>query len=140
MNGGKICFRTFQHTTNWAGEIQGKTACHGKIGFGPINQILKGLGIKDLSTTKELKEYWINNKSEANLLAFALFNDFVLVGGSFNIFIQDKTIDWKVSKLLGLLLLERIENQPKEIQDSIITELINYASSETKDSSIFYIL
>ena len=40
-NGGKICFRTFNFGTNWAGEILGKTASHGKIGSGAMNSILE---------------------------------------------------------------------------------------------------
>jgi hypothetical protein len=38
---------------------------------------------------------------------------------------------------MGLLLLERIENQPKEIQNKIITEIVRYSSSESDESSIF---
>jgi hypothetical protein len=136
-NEGKICFRTFNYATNWAGEILGKTANHGKIGFGPINKILKNNNISELDITKNIKQLIEEDKTGTNLLFFSLFNDYIPVGGNFNIFIQDKTIDWKVSKLLGLLLLEKIENQPKEIQDKIITELILYASSESNESSVF---
>lgn len=136
-NEGKICFRTFNHATNWAGEILGKTANHGKIGFGPINKILKNNNIPELNITKNIKQFIEEDKIYYDLLLFSLFNHYTPVGGNFNIFIQDKTIDWKVSKLLGLLLLEKIENQPKEIQDKIITELILYASSESNESSVF---
>lgn len=135
-DGGRICFRTFNHATNWAGEILGKTASHGKIGFGPISNILKKFDI-ELQPTKEIKLFWETDKMECELMLFALMNNFVGIGGSFNIFIQDKNIDWRVSKLLGLLFLEKIESQPKDIQDSIISQIINYASSELDESSVY---
>jgi hypothetical protein len=136
-NEGKICFRTFNYATNWAGEILGKTANHGKIGFGPINKILKNNNIRELWLVNKTKKYFEENKIGLDLLFSSLFNEYIQIEENLNIFIQDKTIDWKVSKLMGLLLLERIENQPKEIQNKIITDIINYASSESNESSVF---
>jgi hypothetical protein len=137
-NEGQICFRTFNYATNWAGEILGKTANHGKIGFGPINSILKKYDI-ELKTTKEIKQLWEEHEYIGINSLMILFTTKmeILPKENFDIFIQDKTIDWKVSKLLGLLLLERIETQPKEIQNKIITELVRYSSSESDESSIF---
>jgi hypothetical protein len=136
-NEGQICFRTFNYATNWAGEIKGKTANHGKIGFGPINRILQNNNIRELWLVNKIKKYFEENKIGLDLLFSSLFNEYIQIEENFNIFIQDKTIDWKISKLLGLLLLERIENQPKEIQNKIITEIIRYSSSESDESSIF---
>lgn len=135
-DGGKICFRTFNFATNWAGEILGKTASHGKVGFGPINTILSKFDIQ-LKTAKEIKLMWEEDKEYAELALFTFMRDFVGVEEPFNIFIQDKNIDWKVSKLLGLSLLSIIQDQPKYIQNKIITEIISYASSELDDSSVF---
>jgi len=136
-NDGKICFRTFNFATNWAGEILGKTASHGKIGFGAINTILNKFDIK-LKTAKEIKLIWEEDPTYAEMVLFTLLGDFVGgIGGSFNIFIQEKNIDWKVSKLLGLNLLSNILNQPKDIKNKIITEIINYASSQLEESSVF---
>lgn len=133
-DGGKICFRTFNYATNWAGEILGKTASHGKIGFGAINSILKKYNLQ-LPITKEIKKYIEDNKYPINILVDDLF--FRYLGEDFNIFIQDKNIDWKVSKLLGLLLLDHIESQTEQIRNKILTEFLNYASSELDESSVF---
>jgi hypothetical protein len=133
-DGGQICFRTFNYGTNWAGEILGKTASHGKIGFGAINSILKKYNI-GLKTTKEIKIYC--ETTPYNQLLHKLLENFIGLETKFNIFIQDKNIDWRVSKLLGLFLLDNIESQPKVIQNKIITEFINYASSELDESSVF---
>lgn len=140
-NEGKICFRTFNYATNWAGEILGKTASHGKIGIKPLNRILRNNGLSPLRYIKFVKEEWENPKcgieNVKTLLSF-LFSDYIGGwGGNFNIFIQDKSIDWKVSKTMGLILLHMIESQPKEIQNKIITDIISYASSESDESSVF---
>lgn len=133
-DGGQICFRTFNYGTNWAGEILGKTANHGKIGFGAINSILKKHGL-ELPQAKILKGYIEDNKYPTNILVDDLF--FLYLGEDFNIFIQDKNIDWKVSKLFGLLLLGNIESQTEQIRNKILSEFLNYASSELEESSVF---
>lgn len=134
-DGGKICFRTFNYATNWAGEILGKTASHGKIGFGAIKSIISNLGLGELSSAKEVKITLENGSS--NQIFMKLFDVFIGLEDNFYIFIQEKNIDWRVSKLLGLLLLDRIESQPEDIRDKIISQIINYASSELDESSIF---
>lgn len=137
-DGGRICFRTFNHATNWAGEILGKTASHGKIGFGPISNILKKFDI-ELQPTKEIKLFWEEHEYLAITSLMVLFTTKVdiLPKENFDIFIQDKNIDWRVSKLLGLQLVAKIEAQPKDIQDQIITQIISYASSELDESSVY---
>jgi len=137
-DGGKICFRTFNFGTNWAGEILGKTANHGKIGFGAINGILKKYDI-ELKPTKDIKLLWEEHPYVALSALMLLFTTKIdiLPREEFDIFILEKNIDWKVSKLLGLQLIAKIEHQPKDIQDQIITQLINYASSELDESSVF---
>ena len=80
-------------------------------------------------------QYIETNSYPENLLIDDLF--FRYLGEDINIFIQDKNIDWKVSKLSGLILLDIIETLPKESQNKIITEIINYASSELDESSVY---
>lgn len=137
-NEGQIRFRTFQFGSGWAGEIQGKTASHGKIGLGGVNSILKKYGI-ELQTTKQIKKLWEEHEYIAKSALMLLFTSKIdiLPKEGFDIFIQDKNIDWKVSKLLGLQLITKIENQSQLIQNKIITEIINYASSELDESSVF---
>lgn len=137
-NEGKICFRTFNFATGWAGEILGKSASHGKIGIKPINRIIGKYGIT-LNSPKHIKSQWESNEYSltSSLLLFYQKYINIMPKEKFDIFIQEKNIDWRVSKLLGLQLLSKIESQPKEIQNIIITEIINYASSETDDSSVF---
>lgn len=138
FDGGKICFRTFNYGTNWAGEILGKNACHGKIGFGAINSILKKYKL-ELKTAKEVKQDWEEHEYINRTALLILFREHIedIDGDLFNIFISEKNIDWRVSKLLGLQLVTKIENQSEEIKNKIITEIVSYASSELDESSVF---
>lgn len=140
-NEGKICFRTFTYGASWAGEILGKTASHGKIGIKPLNRILRNNGLLPLRYPKVIKEAWENPKCDIEnvktLLSFLISDYIGGWGENFNIFIRDKSFDWKVSKTMGLILLNIIESQPQEIKNKIITDIILYASSESEESSVF---
>jgi len=137
-DGGKICFRTFNYGTNWAGEILGKTANHGKIGFGAINSILKKYSL-ELKPAKDVKKDWEEHEYTNRTALLILFQKYIeyIDGDLFNIFIQEKNIDWRVSKLLGLQLITKIEHQSEEIRNKILSEFLNYASSELEESSVF---
>jgi len=137
-DGGRIYFRTFNHATNWAGEILGKTASHGKIGFGPINTILEKHNINSFRTSKHYKILWEDYELTKQIF-HSLFNEFIENKSKedIDIFIQEKNIDWRVSKMMGLQFLSIIESQPKDIQNNILTEIISYASSELDESSVY---
>jgi hypothetical protein len=136
-NEGKICFRTFNFASGWAGEILGTTASHGKIGVGAINQILKDLKLSQIFYPKLIKELFDSGEEIYNMWLEELLDKFIGINGSWDIFIQDSNIDWKVSKLIGLILIDIIETSPKHIQNKLITQIVCYASSELQDSSIY---
>ena len=134
FNEGEICFRTFSYATSWNGEILGNSASHGKIGGGILSKILHKFSIK-LPKSKDIKEL-VNTESGIQLLS-KMLNNFIKHEENSLIFINDKNIDWRVSKLMGLILLEMIEEKDEDTQNEIITEIISYASSELNDSSVF---
>lgn len=136
-NNGKICFRTFNFAAGWSGEILGENASHGKIGVGAINQILKGLNLNEIPYPKQIREYLETNKDENEFYIEYLIDKFINIGGEFDIFISEQNLDWQVSKYLGLILLDIIESQNKTVRNRIITQILNYASSELDESSIY---
>jgi hypothetical protein len=136
---GVIIFRTFNYATNFAGEIQGKTAAHGKIGMGAINDALKLNQLPQLSSSQELKSKFESNDETLINDFYNIYNNIVenISEEDFNNIINNKDLDWKVSKYLSLKLSNTIEESNPSTQDEFISDLIRYASSSTKVSSAF---
>ena len=138
-NKGVIAFRTFNYTTNFAGEIQGKTAVHGKVGTNAINDALKLNKLPLLPSTQELKSKFEDN--DASLIGdfYTIYNKIVenVSEDDFNTILENKDMDWKVSKYLSLKIGDIVDSASSSIQDEFISDLIRYASSLTKISSAF---
>jgi len=138
-NDGRICFRTFNFASGWSGEILGKNASHGKIGWGAINEVLKKYKINPIKKPQMIKEGFENHEYLMRGSLLFLFRKYIndISMEDFDIFIEEKNIDWKVSKLMGLQLLTRIENSSPIIKNKIITDILLYASSELDESSVY---
>ena len=138
-NDGSITFRTFNFAGNFAGEIKGKTAAHGKIGQGAINDILHSLNLNPLPAAAELQTKFKSN--DADLLDDFYANYVKIVGSisreEFNQIVDAKDLNWLVSKYLSTRLASTIESQSETTQNEIISDIIRYASSATKSSSVF---
>jgi hypothetical protein len=138
-NDGSITFRTFNFAGNFAGEIKGKTAAHGKIGQGAINDILNSLNLNPLPAAAELQTKFKSN--DADLLDDFYANYVKIVGNisreEFNQIVEAKDLNWLVSKYLSTRLASTIESQSETTQNEIISDIIRYASSTTKSSSVF---
>ena len=138
-NDGSITFRTFNYASNFAGEIKGKTAAHGKIGLGAINDTLKAFNINPLLSTPELQTKF---KAKDTDLLDDFYNNYIKIVGNlsreeFNKIVDEKDLNWLVSKYLSTSLAAKIEAQPENIQNEIISDIIRYASSSTSSSSVF---
>jgi hypothetical protein len=132
-NGGKIYFRTFNFADNFAGEILGKTAAHGKIGTGPLNNILKYNNRPQFPNNKELRKNLENNDSDT-LKIFS--ENFEKINGKTENFlelIKEKNIDWKFSKYLALHICAQIQDNGEEL----LSDILRYSTSSTKQSSVF---
>ena len=145
---GKITFRTFNHATNFAGEIQGKTASHGKIGSNPLNDVLRGVGIDPLPNPKEvqinlgreLKQDNTNTESrQKSREEFIKLMTTYIEGATeqdAETILDSKDDNYIVSKYLSMSLLDKIERSNSNTQNEIISDMIRYASSATKNSSV----
>jgi hypothetical protein len=134
--GGKIYFRTFNFTAGFAGEILGKTASHGKIGVGAINDILKYNDKPLLPYAKNLKS---NLENEEPQLMNDFYKKYVFINGEiskdkFMEIFNTKNIDWKVSKYMALFISTILKNDDGE---EILSDMLRYASSTTKSSSVY---
>ena len=128
FNGGKIQFRRFG--TTWQGEIKGKTANMGKISGGPIVNLMKRNKIK----IKPQKE--ITKKTPALMKEFYKFyKEFErrpMTYVKFEEEVNKKDMNWYISKWLTAQLLFYIDKAPKSKKDSIVSEMIGYAASESQ--------
>jgi len=138
-NDGSITFRTFNFAGNFAGEIKGKTASHGKIGQGAINDILRAFKIDPLPAAAEVQTKF---KAKDPDLLDNFYSNYVKIVGNlpreeFDKIVDEKDLNWLVSKYLSTSLAAKIEAQPDNIQNEIISDIIRYASSATNSSSVF---
>lgn len=137
---GKVQFRTFSEPTSWQGEIKGKMANGGKLGYGPIQGVLRSLGLKQLTDVKVLKsainkmdpimlktfyENYSRYATDTKKLSYDEFKDQAIETGA----------SWLFSKYIGLELIDIITDANR--QDDFITSSIQYASSQSELSASF---
>ena len=137
---GKVQFRTFSEPTSWQGEIKGKIANGGKLGYGPIQSVLRRLGLKQLTDVKVLKskiqkmdpimlktfyENYSRYAIDGKKLTYDEFKDAVIENGN----------SWLFSKYIGLELIDIVTDANR--QDDFITSAIQYASSQSELSAPF---
>jgi len=137
---GKVQFRTFSEPTSWQGEIKGKIANGGKLGYGPIQGVLRRLGLKQLTDVKVLKsaidkmdpimlkkfyENYSRYANDSKKLSYDEFKDQVDANGK----------PWLFSKYIGLELIDIVTDANE--QDDFITNCIQYASSQSELSAPF---
>jgi hypothetical protein len=136
---GKIYFRTFNFATNFAGEILGKTANHGKIGTGAINDVLKYNNLPPIPHSKDIKTGF-ETKNQSLIDQFVKnykIIDSTLDESDIINLVETKDIDYLVSKYMAVFVGASILNQPQDQQNEIISDMLRYASSTTKSSSVF---
>lgn len=136
---GKIQFRTFSATT-FQGEIKGKQANQGKLSFGPIQVILRGLGIPTLTEPPKLRSSITKRNGEFLNLFYEFYtrlaNDPTKM--SLAAFIEqcyEKGEDWMFSKYIGCELIATIKKH--NCEDHFVTACIQYASSNSELSAPF---
>jgi hypothetical protein len=141
---GEVQFRNFSSRpvpSSWQGEIKGKSAAGGKIGGGVIFQGAIDVGIPRSKLTLP-NQVPIDKPTEADFKKFAtMFKE--LSGSKEKIEVltvlakaghrQDKT--WWMSKYIGIDLIYTVIKNKK--QDELCKYIYEYASSATKNSSIF---
>ena len=141
---GEVQLRNFSSRpvpSSWQGEIKGKAAAGGKIGGGVIFGGAVEVGVPKGKLTLP-NQTPINNPTEADFKTFS--NAFKELSGSKekieNLILQaksghrqDKT--WWMSKYIGVMLVYTIIKEKKA--DDLCKFIYEYASSATKNSSIF---
>lgn len=141
---GEIQLRNFSSRpvpSSWQGEIKGKTAAGGKIGGGVIFEGAIDTGVNRTKLTLP-NQTPIDKPSEAQFKQFAtMFKELSNSKESIpNLIIQAKTGQkkdktWWMSKYIGIDLVYTMIKEKK--MDPLCSYMFQYASSATKNSSIF---
>jgi hypothetical protein len=138
---GSIEFRNFSGLSGFQGEILGDKAAGGKVGYGTIQKALKDNGIT-LSSPSEIKDEVLNDDPKFKEKFKKLWNSTEgLESEDFERYYDNpkktlnQNIAYRISKYLALELINGINNSTNP--DEIISDLLNYASSQTKASAIF---
>ncbi len=141
---GEVQFRNFSGRpvpSSWQGEIKGKAAAGGKIGGGIIFQGAQDVGIIKSKLTLP-NQVPIDKPTDADFKKFAMmFKELSGTNEKLDTLIaqaksgqrQDKT--WWMSKYIGIALVYIVMKEKK--QDALCKYIYQYASSATKNSSIF---
>ena len=140
-DGSKIEFRNFSALTGFMGELGLKKAAGGKVGYSIIKKAFADNGF-NLSSPNEIKDKVLNDDSDFKAKFEKLWKNIPeLSSVDFDQYYDDpkKTINqkysYRISKFLALEIIDALNkaNNPNEI----ISDLIGYASSQTKESSVF---
>lgn len=141
FDGGKMEFRNFNGLGGFQGEIIGKKAAAGKVGYGIIKKALADNEI-EISSPLDIKQEVLNNSEEFKSKFKKLWSSTPgLEASEFEQYYnnpektQNQNLSYRISKYLGLEVVNSINSSPNP--DKIIADLLNYASSQTGDSAIF---
>ena len=141
FDGGKMEFRNFNGLSGFQGEIIGKKAAAGKVGYGIVRKALADNGI-ELSLPSDIKQQVLDGSEEFKSNFKKLWSS--TPGLEVSEFEQyydnpkktlNQNLSYRISKYLGLEVVNAINNSKNP--DKIIADLLNYASSQTGDSAIF---
>lgn len=137
FNEGRITFRSFNFADNFAGEIQGKTAAHGKLGISIINNFIKDKGT--IPSTKDIRKKIYDGEESFFKELYQLYNKYVesISEEKFKEQFDSQNEDWKFSKYLSLSVVNIIEGLSKDEQDNLVNNIISYAKSSSNLSSVF---
>ena len=141
----KINFRTFTASGGWSGEVlvPGGTARHGKISHGPLNDVLKAHGIKEITDnipSRNLAEK--NSDQTAEKMANSMVkHKFVPAKDKKAIInmIKSSTVNYRQSKFLVQELFDNLPLNDKKKMDQLVEDIYRYAGSIIKGVSGPYI-
>jgi len=141
-----IQFRNFGRPENIAGEISGKGAAAGKIGFSIIDQFFKKYTkryIKILHSKDIAKQYTINpDKFLSELYNQAIKLDSRLKSTSLSDFIKEikskkNELTYIISKYQVTQLAQMLDSMNNMTKNKLIGDIISYAGSELDSSSVY---
>jgi hypothetical protein len=126
------------------GEIQGKRAAHGKIGFGSINAVLRTLTGESIADFVKVRAMISTPEGKKNVVKHLIEMAEEVMQQKAKKTLVKEGMDWSneklISKYQAVQLLYHVHNfrkKNKKKADQFLTSLFQYASSQTPLSSVF---
>ena len=141
----KINFRTFTASGGWSGEVlvPGGTARHGKISHGPLNDVLKAHGVKQITDNIPSRNIATQNKEQTakNMAKSMVKHGFVPSKDEAAIvnMIKASNVNYRQSKFLVQELFDNLPLNDKKKMDQLVEDMYRYAGSIIKGLSGPYI-
>jgi len=146
-DGGSMIIRNFGRPENVSGEINGKYAQGGKVGHGPLLNIMKQI-VPGFTTTphQQISSMYNNTPdklyrhlfAQAKKLDTSLNPSYTVDQFRAEVEAKDNTLNYLISKYQVSDIMQAIKKMTKIQRDKLIRAFIGYASSSTEVSSIFY--
>ena len=141
----KINFRTFTASGGWSGEviIPGGSARHGKISHGPLNDVFKAHGIKQITDNIPSRNIATQNKDQTaeNMAKSMIKHGFVQNKDKQAIInmIKASNVNYRQSKFLVQEMFDNLPLNDKKKMDQLVEDMYRYAGSIIKGVSGPYI-
>ena len=138
FKGGKASVRLSGGVSGFSVEISGKSSQGGKAGKEAIDTVLENNGLIPTPPYSEVLDGFNTNNEDYKNKLYYLCDRFIESISKEDFEDKYNTLDlkWKVGNYYSLELIERLEDNP-EIANEIVSDIIRYAYSSTKDSSKF---
>jgi len=134
--------RSFADLSGWQGELIGKVAKYGKIAYGPINLILKDLGLEQLPNQQSVISSARSKDEKLIKELYKTFSKYAEPGMSEESFMaaaksSETSADKIYSKYLGVKLIDILMSAPEKKRNSFVQGALGYALSNTDNSAPF---
>jgi len=134
--------RSFADLSGWQGELIGAVAKYGKIAYGPINLILKDLGLDQLPNQQHIISLArVKDKKMIDDLynTFSKYDSPGMTKEAFRSAVQSKdtSSDKLYSKYLGVTLIDILMSTTEKNRNAFVQGALGYALSNTKNSAPF---
>jgi hypothetical protein len=134
--------RSFAELSGWQGELIGSVAKYGKIAYGPINLILKDLGLSELPNQQSIIALARSKDEKLIKELYKTFSKYAEPGMSEQSFMsacqsKETSSDKIYSKYLGVNLIDILMSTTEKNRNSFVQGALGYALSNTKNSAPF---
>ena len=134
--------RSFDDLSGYQGELIGEKAKYGKIAHGPINMVLKDIGLQQLPPQPTIVS---KARQKDKIMSTELYNTFKKYDDPGVTLQQFLTIvnssetkpDWLFSKYLGVKLIDILMSTTRAKRDEFCQGALGYALSNSKNSAPF---